>query len=298
MLAAAGALAVVEAEGGGEGSEHAAVGRGHGDGGVGGRAEQGAEHADVGVDADRGVDDPLPCGDASHRIALGESGEGDVHEPAARAVEPRVVEPEGGRGARAHVLQHHVGFGRPFPARPARRLVLEVQLDEALPAVQEGVDGVGRAAGPHDLDDVRPLVGEQHGGHPTGPASAEIEHAHRSERRGPFLSRICHLHPPEADPAGVRGSRGRSAATGAGQIVSVARRGPGRGRSGRGGRSAPRGGAGGRGSRVRERGPARHRPVQPARGKVTPTRVSRVTSFASASSLIPSVPGGRMGSTM
>ena len=140
-----------------------------------------------------------------------------MDEFAAPAVERGVVEPEGGRGPRAHVLQHHVGLGRAIAAGTPRRLVLEVDLDEALAAVEQRVDGVSRAARPHDLDHVRALVGEQHRGHPARPAGAEIEHAHRCERRGPFLpgsgrgSR--HVLPPQAGPAGDRGGRGGSEAT-------------------------------------------------------------------------------------
>ena len=215
VLAAAGALPVVEPEGGGEASEHPAVGGGHGDGRIDGRAEEGAEHADVGVDADGGVDDPLPGGDAPQRIALREAGEGDVDEISAPCVERGMVEPQGGGGPRAHVLQHHVGLGGPLPAGAPRRLVLQVDLDEALSAVQQGVDGVRLAARPHELDHVRPLVGEQHRGHPARPPSTEIEHAYRRERCGPFLSRSCHFFPPKAHPAGARSAHGRPAATGA-----------------------------------------------------------------------------------
>ena len=138
-----------------------------------------------------------------------------MDEISAPSVERGVVQTEGGGGARAHVLQHHVGLGRAIPAGTPRRLILEVDLDQTLPAVQQRVDGVGLAAGAHDLDHVRPLVGEQHRGHPAGPAGAEIEHAHRRERCGPFLSRSCHVHPPKADPAGLRGGGRPSGATGA-----------------------------------------------------------------------------------
>ena len=97
-------------------------------------------------------------------------GRGDVDEFAAPAVERGVVEPEGGRGPRAHVLQHHVGFGRAVAAGAPRRLVLEVDLDEALAAVEQGVDGVGLAARPHDLRP-RPPPGRRAASRPPAPAS-------------------------------------------------------------------------------------------------------------------------------
>ena len=139
-----------------------------------------------------------------------------MYEVSAPAVERGVVEPELGGGARAHVFQHHVGLGRPIPAGAPRRLVPEVDLDEALPAVKQRVDDLGFAPGPHDLDHVRALIGEQHRGHPAGPAGAEMEHAHRCERRGPFLSgsgsRSCHALPPKAGSVGARNGRGHSGA--------------------------------------------------------------------------------------
>ena len=183
---------------------------------------------------------PSQAGTPRSGIALREAGEGDVDEFAAPAVERGVVEPQGGRGTRAHVLQHHVGFGRAIAAGAPRRLVLEVDLDEALAAVEQRVDGVSLAARPHDLDHVRPLVGEQHRGHPARPASAKIEHPHRRKRRGPFLSGSRrggrHVLPPQAHPVGGRGGRGRSAAAGVGADCSrrpLAAERAGRARSGR-----------------------------------------------------------------
>ena len=213
VLAVTGALPVVEPERCGEAPEDPPVGRGHGNGRIDRRAEQGAERADVGVDADGGVDDSFPGRDVPIWIALGEARERDVDDSAPLDVERALVEPERGGGARAHVLEHDVRLGGPLVACPSLRLDLEVQLDQALPAVEQGVDGTGLAAGAHDLDHVRPLVGEQHGGHPAGPASTEIEHAYRCERRGPFLSGTGHVHPPKADRAGARCSAGRCAGT-------------------------------------------------------------------------------------
>ena len=217
MLAAAGALPPVEPERSGEAAENAAVGRSHGDGRVDRRAEQGAEGADVGVDADGGVDGSLPGGDVPHWIAFGEPGQGDVDEAAAFAVEPAVVEPQCGGGAGAHVLEHDVRLCGSIAAGAPRRLDLEVQLDQALAAVQQGIGSVGLAAGPHDLDHVRSLVGQQHRGHPAGPARAEIEDANRRKRRRAIRCIGHRVRPPPAkpaDPAAEFGSRRRFSSTG------------------------------------------------------------------------------------
>ena len=209
MLAAAGALPPVEPERSGEAAENAAVGRSHGDGRVDRRAEQGAEGADVGINADGGVDGSLPGGDVPHRVAFGEPGQGDVDEAAAFAVERAVVEPQCGGGAGAHVLEHDVRLCGPIAAGAPRRLDLEVQLDQALPAVQQGIDSVGLAAGPHDLDHVCSLVGQQHRGHPAGPASAEIKDANRRKRRRAIRC-IGHYLTPSSRETGRSSSRVRS----------------------------------------------------------------------------------------
>ena len=201
VLAAAGALAPVEPERRGEAAEYAAIGRCHGNGRIDRRAEQGAEGADIGIDADGSVDRSFPGRNVAHRIALGEAGQGDVDEAASVTAEPGVVEPQCSGGAGAHVLDYDVRLGGPAAAGAPRRLVLEVELDQALAAVQQGIDGVGRAAGPHDLDHVRPLVGQQHRSHPAGPARAEIENANPRQRRRALRCIGRHLCLPPAKPA-------------------------------------------------------------------------------------------------
>ena len=220
VLAAAGALPVVEPEGRGEGSEHSAVGRRHGDSGVRGSAEQRAEGADVRIDADGGVDDPFPGRDVPLRITFRKARQGDVDQAPAPAIERAVVEPESGGGARTHVLQHDVGLGGPIAACAPRCLVLEVDPEQAFAAIQQRVGSVGFTAGPDDLDYVRPLVREQHRGYPAGPASAEIEHANPRERRRPFWCMSLHVRPPPADSAGPRRGGEPSAATGTGADCS------------------------------------------------------------------------------
>ena len=201
VLAAAGALAPVEPERRGEAAEHAAIGRCHGNRRIDRRAEQGAEGADIGIDADGSVDRSFPGRNVAHRIALGEAGQGDVDEAASVTAEPGVVEPQGSGGAGAHVLDHDIRLCGPVAADALRRLVLEVELDQALAAVEQGIDGVGLATGPHDLDHIRPLVGQQHRGDPAGPARAEIENANPRQRRRAIRCIGHHGFLPSAKPA-------------------------------------------------------------------------------------------------
>ena len=96
------------------------------------------------------------------------------------------VKPEPGEHAGPEVLDHDVGGGGEAACRGQFTRLLQVQDHPALAPVEERVRGAcaARAAGRVDVDDVRPLVGEQHGGQRAGHVLPEVDDPQAGQRAG------------------------------------------------------------------------------------------------------------------
>ncbi len=151
-----------------------------------------------------------------------EAGAGDVHQPLVEGAEPPVVEPQPRQHARAEALDQHVGRPKQIGEYLAPGLVLEVQRDRTLAAV-EADEVAGSAAGQEraeparvvaprrlDLDDLGAQIAQDHvrerpGEHPRHVDDDDPGQRHAVGRAHPSVVRS---NPPRS--AGRTLRRGRS----------------------------------------------------------------------------------------
>jgi hypothetical protein len=135
---------------------------------------------------------------ARERAVLTEPGNAAVDQPRVQPLHRLVAEPQPGHHAGAEVLDQHVGAGDEFARDAAVGLVVQVERDAALAAVEGQVHGarsfpqrgervlarVVAAVLALHLDDIGPQVGEVLRADRSGDDAAEIQHAQPVEGGG------------------------------------------------------------------------------------------------------------------
>ena len=171
------------------------------------------------------VDDALVALEVRERAARAEAGHGAVDEPRIALAQCLVTEAQPIHHARAEALDEHVGAGDQLTHALEARLGLEVDLDAALAAVPQPPRRFVPeriAARLLDLDDLGPVVGEDHRGEVAVHPAREV---HDSQS----VARCCHcvlrfdLSGPRAGYAATDARPARACSVGAQRGVRSAR---------------------------------------------------------------------------
>ena len=140
----------------------------------------------------------VPAGAVAVRRVRAVPGDGAVHQPRVGGEQGGGVDAESTRGARRERFQDHIGVGGEGEERGPLPRVLQVELGAAPtadPGVVPGAATERVAPRRFHLDDVGPVVGEQHARHRPGDPRREVQDLDTFEHtRHPSLSLVSSDH--------------------------------------------------------------------------------------------------------